>query len=173
MAIQQDGGMQAEHSAYDEELGRLHDKLAGTAIGYGRAAPAVAAASAVAMAAPVSEKAARAGFLAKHKKAVGGSGDLVEGIASGAVKLDDVQADLPSDMKAMSKDRQAAVIAEKQKERNEINKRIDELTNLRRKELDAHEAAEAKAGKADGFDRAAKKALKKTVSENPLSGLDL
>jgi Mg-chelatase subunit ChlD len=173
MAIHQDGGMQAEHSAYDAELGRLHDKLAGTAIGYGAAAPAVAAATRMAEAAPVEEKAARAGFLAKHGKAVGGSGDLVEGIASGAVKLDDVQRDLPADMKAMSKDKQAAVIASKQKERNEINKRIDELSKLRRKELDAHEASEAKAGRADGFDVAAKKALKKTVSDNPLSGLDL
>src|SRR5204863_5902704 len=72
MAIHQDGGMEAEHSAYDDELARLHDKLASTAIGYGRAAPAVAAASAAALAAPKEEKAARAGFLAKNKKAVGG-----------------------------------------------------------------------------------------------------
>ena len=73
----------------------------------------------------------------------------------------------------MSKDRQAAVVAEKQKERNEITKRIDELTNLRRKELDAKETAAAKAGKADGFDRAAKKALRKSVADNPLDGLTL
>ena len=173
MAIHQDGGMQEEHSAYDEELGRLHDKLAGTAIGYGSAAPAVAAATAVAAAAPVSEKAARAGFLASHGKAVGGKGDLVEGVASGAIKLDDVQADLSADMKAMSKDRQAAMIAEKQKERSELNKRIVELSKLRKKELDAHEAAAAKAGRADSFDVAAKKALKKSVADNPLDGLSL
>ena len=165
--------MERERSAYDEELAGLHDKLAATAIGYGRAAPAVAMASAVAEKAPIEEKAARAGFLAKNKKAVGGEGDLVEGITTGAVKLDDVQADLPADMKAMSKDKQAALIAAKQKERNEITERIDQLTKLRRKELDAHEAAAAKAGKADSFDVAAKKALKKSVRENALDGLTL
>src|SRR4029077_11775018 len=156
-------GMEEEHSRYDDELAALHDKLAGRAIGYGRGARAVAAASVAALKAPKEEKAARAGFLAKHKKAVGGEGDLVEGVASGAVKLDDVQAELPAEMQAMSKDKQAAVVAEKQKERNEITQRIDELTNLRRKELDAKETAAAKAGKADGFDRAAKKALRKSV----------
>jgi Mg-chelatase subunit ChlD len=173
MAIHQDGGMEAEHSAYDAELGRLHDRLADTAIGYGAAAPALAEATRVAAAAPVAEKAARAGFLAKNNKAVGGSGDLVEGITRGSVKLEDVQDDLPAEMKAMSTDKQAAVIAAKQKERNEISKRIDELSKLRRKELDAHEAAAAKAGKADSFDVAAKKALKRSVADNPLDGLTL
>ena len=173
MAIHQDGGMQEEHTRYDDELARQHDKLGGTAIGYGAAAPAVAAATATAAAAPVSVKAARAGFMAKNKKAVGGEGDLVESVASGRVKLEEVQADLPADMKVMDKTKQAAVIAGKQKEREAINKRIDELTKLRRTELDAREVAAAKEGKADGFDIAAKKALKKSVSDNPLSGLDL
>jgi len=173
LAIQQDGGMEAEHSAYDDELARLHDKLAGTAIGYGPAAPAMAAASGAALKAPKEEKAARAGFLAKNKKAVAGEGDLVEGVMSGAVNIDAVQAELPPAMQAMSKDKQVAAIAEKQKERNEITHRIDELTKLRRKELDAHEAAAAKAGKADSFDVAAKKALRKSVADNKLDGLTL
>ena len=111
--------------------------------------------------------------MARNNKAVGGKGDLVESIASGSVKLADVQADLPADMKAMDTAKQAAVIAEKQKERNEINKRIDELSKLRKKELDAREAAAAKEGAADGFDVAAKKALRKSVKANAAAGLDL
>src|SRR4029078_44828 len=43
MAIHQDGGMQEEHTRYDDELARLHDKLGRTAIGYGAAAPGGAA----------------------------------------------------------------------------------------------------------------------------------
>jgi len=173
MAIHQDGGMQEEHSRYDDELAGLHDKLGKTAIGYGAGAPALAAATAVAEAAPAPVKAARAGFMARNHKAASGEGDLVEGVASGRVKLADVQAELPADMKAMKPATQEAFVAEKQKERDAINKRIDELTKLRRKELDAREVAAAKDGKADGFDIAAKKALKKSVSDNPLSGLDL
>jgi len=173
MAIHQDGGVQAEHSRYDDELAALHDKLGGTAIAYGAAAPAAMAEVATAAAAPAPVKAARASYMAKHKKAVGGRGDLVEGLMGGSVKLDDVQADLPAEMKAMSKDKQLAYVAEKQKERNEISAQIDKLAKLRQAELDAHEAKAAKEGKADGFDVAAKKALRKSVKANAASGLDL
>lgn len=173
MAIHQDGGMQDDSTRYDEELARLHDKLGRTAIGYGAAAPSMAMEAREAEAAPVAVKAARAGFMARKGRAVGGKGDLVESIASGAVRLDDVQADLPADMKAMPKEKQASLIADKQIERNTINKRIDELSKLRKKELDARDAAAAKEGKADGFDVAAKKALRKSVMDNAAAGLDL
>jgi len=118
-------------------------------------------------------KASRAGFMARNRMAASGEGDLVASVASGKVRLADVQADLPADMKAMAPAKQEAFVAEKQKEREAINKRIDELTKLRRAELDASEAKAAKEGKADGFDIAAKKALKKSVKDNALSGLDL
>ena len=174
MAIHQDGGMLEENTRYDDELARLHDKLGHTAIGFGAAAPSVARARrARRRPRRLAVKAARAGFMARKGKAVGGKGDLVESIASGSVKLDDVQGDLPADMKAMDKTKQAAVIAEKQAERNEINKRIDELSKLRKTELDARDAAAAKEGKADGFDVAAKKALRKSVKANAAAGFDL
>ena len=73
----------------------------------------------------------------------------------------------------MDEKAQAAVIANKQKERQAINERIVELSKLRRKELDAHEDAAARSGAADGFDVAAKKALKQSVEANALSGLHL
>ena len=123
--------------------------------------------------APVAVKAARAGFMAKNNKAVGGKGDLVESIASGSVKLADVQADLPADMKAMPMEAQDKLIAEKQKERKEISKRIDELTRLRKSELDKREKDAEKAGVADGFDVAAKKALRKSVAAVPAAGLTM
>src|SRR5262249_41148851 len=126
LAIHQDGGRQEEHSRADDELAALNDKLGRTAIGFGAAAPALAAATREAEAAPAPVKAARAGFMAREGKAVGGKGDLVEEVTRGAVKLEDVQADLPADMKVMSKDKQAALITEKQKERNEITSRIDD-----------------------------------------------
>jgi Mg-chelatase subunit ChlD len=173
MAIHQDGGMLDENTRYDEELARLHDKLGHTVIGFGAAAPSVTREAREAEAAPLAVKAARAGFMARKGKAVGGEGDLVESIASGSVKLDDVQGDLPADMKAMDKTKQASVIAEKQAERNAINKRIDELSKLRKTELDARDAAAAKEGKADGFDVAAKKALRKSVKSNTAAGFDL
>jgi hypothetical protein len=173
LAIQQDGGMHEEHTRYDDELAALHDKLAATAIAYGLEGATAAEEAKEAEKAPVAIKAARAGFMARHGKAVGGRGDLVESIGSGAVKLDDVQKDLPPAMQAMDKKAQAEVIASKQKERDTLTRRIDELSRLRKTELDRNEAAAAKAGAPAGFDTAAKSALKKSVSDNPASGLSL
>jgi hypothetical protein len=173
MAIGQDGGMHEERTRYDDELARLHDELGGTAIAYGVSGLAASTALKDASAAPVAVKAARAEFLARKGKAVAGKGDLVDAIATGGVKLEDVQADLPADLKAMDKERQAAVVAEKAKARNEITNRIDELSRLRRAELDSREAAAHKAGAPEGFDGVAKRALKKSVESNALSGLTM
>ena len=174
MAIRQDGGMHEEHTAYDDDLAKLHDRLAGTALGYGASAPAVAAASAMADEAPAPVKAERAAFLARKHKAVAGDGDLLEGLASHSVKLDDLKAaDLPGDLRGLSRAEQEKVIAAKQREREDVSKRIDELSKRRGAELEKKRAAAAKAGAAGGFDDAAKKALRKSVEDNTLSGLSL
>jgi hypothetical protein len=174
MAIRQDGGMHEEHTAYDDELAKLHDKLAGTGMGYGAAAPRVAAASAAAEAAPAPVKAERAAFLARKHKAVAGDGDLLDGLASNSVKLEELKpADLPEELRGLSREQQEKVIAGKQKDRKEISKRIDELAEKRSAELDKKRAAAAKAGDEGGFDDAAKKALRKSVKDNALSGLSL
>src|SRR6266545_4533335 len=175
MAIRQDGGMHEERTRYDEELAKLHDDLADTTIAYGLAGKAATTAAAEAKAAPAAVKAARAEFLARNKVAVGGKGgDLVDSIASGAVKLADVPAaDLPGELRGLDKEAQAAVISKRQTKREEISRRIDALGRKRKAELDTREAAAAKAGVADGFDVAAKKALQKSVSDNALSGLKL
>jgi hypothetical protein len=174
MAIQQDGGMHEERTRYDDELAKLHDELGRTAIAYGAGAPGTAAAIAEAAAAPVSVKAARAGFMARHKKAVASKGDLVEGVRNGSVSLGALSAkELPDEMRRMDKDAQAAYLRDKQAKREEISRRIDELGKLRQVELDEREKAAAKEGRADGFDVAARKALKKSVADNALSGLKL
>jgi len=173
MAIGQDGGMHEERTRYDDELARLSDELGGTAIAYGAAGGAASEALKDAEKAPAAVKAARAEFLAPKGKAVAGKGDLVDAIGSGRVRLEEVQADLPPAMKALDKTKQAAVIAKKAEERKEINKRIDELSKLRRAELDRREAAAHEAGVVDGFDAVAKRALKKSVEDNALSGLTM
>jgi hypothetical protein len=173
MAIHQDGGVQEEHSRYDAELAKLHDRLADTTIAYGAAAPEVAAATKEALKAPASVKAARAGFMARNDKAVGGKGDLVEALASGSVKLADVQAELPKDLQAMAPRAQQAVVEQKKEARKQITDRINELSRLRRAELETSERAAEKAGVADGFDVAAKKALRATVRSKPAAAFDL
>jgi hypothetical protein len=112
--------------------------------------------------------------MAKHKRAVTGGGDLVAGVASGSVSLGALSPkELPDEMKRMDKAAQATYLRDKQKKREEISLRIDEIGKLRQAELDAREKAAAKEGKGDGFDVAARKALKKSVEDNALSGLKL
>jgi hypothetical protein len=171
MAIRQDGGMHEQHTRYDDELAALHDKLADTTVAYGKAGPDAAAASRVARAAPAAVKAERASFLARKGKAVAGEGDLLEGLASGAVKLDEVQADLPADLRGMDREKQAAAIAGKQKQREELAQRIEKLSKLRDAELEAKEAAAEKAGAGPGMDTVAKSALKKAAKDNARAGV--
>jgi hypothetical protein len=175
MVIPQDGGVREERSRYDDELATLHDRLTETTIGFGAMSGAVHAAKREAEAAPASVKAARATFMARAKegKAIAGEGDLVDSVASGGVKLESIQGDLPAEMRGMDMPAQRALIASKQKERQEIARRIDELGRLRKAELDAREAAPADKGAADGFDVAAKKALRRSVEANALAGLKL
>jgi hypothetical protein len=173
MAIRQDGGMHEERTRFDDELAGLHDKLADTTIAYGAGGRVAAASSREAAAAPASVKAERAAFLAAKHKGVAGSGDLVEALANKSVRLEDVQADLPSEMRGLSAAKQAEVVATKQKEREAIARRIDELSKLRAAELDAKRAAAEKAGASDGFDDVAKKALRKSVKDNALAGFTL
>jgi hypothetical protein len=174
MTIGQDGGMPSEHTRYDEELARLHDKLSETTVAYGAYRDDVRAAQGLAAAAPPAVKAARAGFMARRAKAVGGKGDLVEGVLTGAVKLEDVKADdLPAELRTLDPGKQRAALEAKQKERNLLNARIQELTQLREKDLGAQEAAAARAGAGEGFDAAAKKALRRSVEAKPESGLKL
>jgi hypothetical protein len=173
MAIRQDGGMHEEHTRYDDELAALHDKLADTTIAYGAAAPAAVAARAAAEAAPAPVKAERAAFLAKKHKGVAGDGDLVGALAEGSVKLDDVQSSLPPALKGLDRAKQAEVIAAKQKDRESITRRIDELSKLRSQELDAKRVADEKAGGSAGFDDVAKKALRDSVKANARAGFKL
>jgi Mg-chelatase subunit ChlD len=92
MTIGQDGGMHDEHTRYDDELARLHDKLSETTVAYGAHRESVRVAQELAAAAPAADKAERAGFMAFKGKSVGGKGDLVEEVLTGAVKLEDVKA---------------------------------------------------------------------------------
>jgi len=168
MAIRQDGGMAEEHTRYDDELATLHDRLSRTSIFYGAGGHAAAAVASEAAAAPAPVKADRAAFMAiKKKGSGGGKWDLVESMASGAVKLDDVQGDLPAELRGKDRTEQAAVVAAKQKEREELSQQIDKLSKLRQAEIAARPSAK------DGFDKAAEDSLRKSVTANAHAGFKL
>jgi hypothetical protein len=168
LTIHQNGGMAEARTPYDAELGRLHDELSGTALGYGAAAPAMEASVARAAAAPPEAKAERAAFMATRGSAVAGAGDLVDDVAKGRIRLSAVPpAAMPAPIAALAPLAQAAAIAGLQAKRDGLLKRIKEASNKRAKFLDEKDKD------ADGFDAVAKKSLRKTVNDDPLSGLKL
>jgi Mg-chelatase subunit ChlD len=133
LTIDQSGGMREHRTPYDEELARLHDELDGTVVGYGAKGGATRAAVEAASAAPVSVKAARAGFLSAQKDVSETiSDDLVGGVASGRVDLDKVpSADLPRSLAALPAAERKKEVATKAKARGDLLDQIAKVSTER------------------------------------------
>jgi len=173
-SVEQNGGMREEHTPYDDELARLHDELASTALAYGAHRAEVVAAQASAAAEPAPIKAARVGFVQSKGKAIAGKGDLLDDLRDNSVKLEELSPEaLPTELQGLPQAAQAALIANKTEKRLALDKRIAELTRLRARHIEDEERKAEAAGAADGFDVAAKKSLRKSVKAKPLSGLSL
>ncbi len=188
MTVQQDGGMREVATPFDDELARLHDRLGSTVISYGAGAGHATASLAAARAAPTAVKVERARYLSTRGRAVGGAGDLVADVASGAVTLEAMApGSLPSGLRALSPPLRAAHLQEKQKERAAISRQIEELGRKREAHLERERATAAKAGASagaghedgfddgfeDGFDAVAKRSLRRSVEAQPALGLKL
>lgn len=166
LTIHQDGGMREARTPFDDELARLHDELSATAVGYGAEASGLAAARAMAAAAPMESKAERAAFLASKRKAVGGKGDLVDDVSSGRVRLDAVEEEaLPADLRALDRDARRTRLGELEGRRKELSAKISEVSKKRQHYLEREAEADKARGGADGFDSVAKGALRKSVNE--------
>jgi Mg-chelatase subunit ChlD len=136
LTIDQDGGMREHRTPYDEELAKLHDELDGTVIAYGAKGGATRAAIAAANAAPVSVKAARAGFLSaskdKRDASEALSDDLVGGVASGRVDLATVPAAaMPAPLAALPAAERKEEVAKKAKERAQVLNEIAKVSAKR------------------------------------------
>jgi len=123
---------------------------------------------AVAGAAPAAAKADRATYYAKAKRPAKGGyaartrDDLVGGVATGSMKLDDVKSeDLPAEMRGMNKDQLKAEIEKRAAARTEAQKKIEELSKKRDEYITAHGKA-ADAGEA-GFDSKVKATIEKQL----------
>jgi hypothetical protein len=174
MTVEQDGGMRDVRTPYDDELARLHDELGSTTLAYGDRAEETRAVMATAAAAPMEVKAERARFLSSKGKAVGGRGDLLADAEAGLVDVDRMApAAMPRELANLAPPARKAEIAKRRDERQVINEKISALSAKRERFLANEEKTASKAGAADGFDTAAKAALRKSVEANALSGLKL
>ena len=171
-AIPQEGGVVAIAAPQDKELSALNTKVGRTMIGWGDSSTRriVAGKQAAAEAAAPAATAARLSFNAKSGKTVQGEGELLDAIAEKKVTLDKVKKDeLPAELRKLSPDELKAHVETMQKERAELQKRINELG----KERDSFVAAErkklAKTGKGDGFDEQISKSLRAQAKKKGIS----
>jgi len=154
--IQQDGGVQQIATPYDDQMAQLASEIDSNTVVYGdedergRWEGKMAAAKA----APAPTKADRGVYYA-HKGAGGAAKeDIVGGVASGAVNVDNLEADkLPADMKAKSKDELKVELAERAKKRAQAQAEITKLSKQRDAYIKANQKDEG------GFDGVVKKTL--------------
>ena len=160
-AIAQDGGAKEIPTPFDGELARLNRDLLGTAVVYGRGevrakqrAMNIAAGRYAAPAAASRAKyAADAGTVA--------SNDLVDDVRKHNVKLERLDKDmLPEKLRKMTPAERKAHVAEVQKKRDGINKKIQAIAAKRADYIKKELAKAAKAGRKAGFDEKVMASLK-------------
>jgi len=154
-AIAQSGNMVAVGTPMDSELGELNRKLGKTLVAYGNepARRVVASKQLAAEAAPASVAADRLTFNARAGVAVQGEGELLDSLSSGKAKLESLdKAKLPPELQQLDKDALKAEIGKKQKERAELQARIQKLAQEREEYIGTERKRQAEQSKGDSFD---------------------
>ncbi len=163
-SIAQDGGVAVVATPMDKELADLSRQLDGTTLIYGDAhenARVAAKAEAVA-AAPPPAAADRGGYMAKAGSASLDSSDILNEVHAGRLDPANMEREkLPEPMKKMNSEEQKKFLADKEKQRGEILKKMNDVSVKR----DEYLRANAGKGKADGFDQVVDKAISEQGNE--------
>jgi Mg-chelatase subunit ChlD len=140
VAIGQSGDMVAVATPVDAELVALNSEIGQTLVAWGTREERdfVASKQAAAEAAAPAACSDRLAFNAASGKIVQGRGDLIDDIAAGRCKLEDVKADeLPEAMRSMTIEQRQAYVTEQAAKRAEIQKKINELLAKRQAFIEA------------------------------------
>jgi Mg-chelatase subunit ChlD len=162
ISIAQSGGMVSIKTPMDGELAKLHDKLGKTRLWYGKDKE-LSKKRELRFAGEAEELKAERCVLACAPGKLS-MGDLVDAIRSKSVKLEDIkEEDLPDVLRKMKKEERIAHIEKLIKEREEIAKRIRELSEKRSAYI--KEEMKRLSLKGDPFDVAVIKALRKQAEK--------
>jgi hypothetical protein len=172
MAIDQGDRQVHVATPYDAEIAALGEKLNGTYVGYGRGGRGKAMKERQEAQDRNSEKAGGSAAVersvAKGKKGVysNESWDMVDAKKQGKIKAAAAvpEEELPDEMKKMSPAQREAYLDQKAKDREEIQKKIEDLSAKRTKFL-ADAAAKGAKDKDGTFDGAMRKALKGQMTQ--------
>jgi hypothetical protein len=154
-AIAQSGNMAVIATPMDGELSELNRKLGRTLVAYGSAVArsSIVAKQAAAEAAPAPVAADRLAFNAHSGLAVQGEGELLDSLSSGKLKLETInKTELPPELRKLDDQELKAQLDSKQKDRSEIQSRIQTLSKQRDDFLATERRRLASTGKSDSFD---------------------
>ena len=168
--IEQNGGMAAVATPFDEELGRLGARLESTVVAYGSVREQAAQNEKMGLAdaltiAPSAKPEATADRAVYKASAAGGaalcgSNDLVQACQTKAVELDKLKTEeLNKEMQAMTPEQRKAFIEQKIKDRTECQSQINNL-NEKRQAFIKQKLAESGSSK-DSFDTLVLESLKR------------
>jgi Mg-chelatase subunit ChlD len=154
-AIAQSGNMAVVATPMDEELAKLNKRMGSTLIPYGDAEVRreVTAKQASAESAPAPASADRLSYNARTGKSVQGGGELLDALANKEIKIEAIdQKKLPAEFQKIGRKEMEQRIDQARKERETVQKEIDELAKKRDRYIQTETKRLAAAGKGDGFD---------------------
>jgi hypothetical protein len=149
-AIAQSGGMRSVPTPMDAELSRLSVELDATVVAFGDEGDLVRKREADEMAASMPPAAAAERGVYKSTSGRMGTYDLIGALESGEVKLEEIESgSLPEEMRDMSAAEKESYLAGKKAKRDDIRRRIAQLSLERDRFI---KAKLAEAGDGDSFD---------------------
>jgi hypothetical protein len=154
-AIAQSGNMASIATPMDSDLSELNRKLGKTLVAYGgeRARSSLAAKQAAAEAAPAPVAADRLAFNYRNGVAVQGEGELLDGLKQGKLKLESLnKGELAPELQKLSDKDLKTELDRRQKERQDIQARIQTLSEQRENYLATERKRLAEKGRGDSFD---------------------
>jgi len=155
VAIAQSGNMEVVATPMDSELAELNRELGKTLVAYGdkRMRGLVASKQLASENAPAPVAADRLAFNARYGLAVQGEGELLDSLKSGKVKLESLNKDeLPPELQKLSAQDLKTELDSKQKERADLQSKIDKLSKAREQYLADKRKQDAERCNGDSFD---------------------
>ena len=174
--VGQDGNAVAVATPYDKKLAELSAKLDDTRLYYGdkeekaRMQEKVKAGKKLHALSSVESRARRATFNASSsgEKNFVGENELVDDIASGRVKLDEIDRDnLPASIQTMAPAAQSALLKDKAETRQKLNRQVKKLAQERADYIKRE--VKAKGGAADSLDEKIFGAVKEQAAKSGIS----
>lgn len=168
VAIAQSGNVNVVSTPMDAKLAELNKRMGETLIPYGSAEVRrdVGAKQAASEMAAAPAAADRLSYNARTKKSVQGSGELLDALASKALKPEEIEAkNLPPEMQKLSRPELDARIAKAGKERAALQKEIEEISQKRSDYIAQETKRLVASGKGDSFDENVAQTIRKQAEK--------